>query len=184
MGLTDTFEKFAGNYQFSHVTSSPYYLQGTPWLRGLRKRWRTFWRNLVISVWLSSTTDRHHFLGVDDLLQELLMGRSLWTTLPQAESHMTPWWTYLEQFQEDDQKFRNKQSRNYDQRHRVHLREDIPVEHLYGLILASGRHKDKCTWGQVHHNLTGWWHLKEIKTSSSYWFCSSTTSATSWLIYV
>ena len=57
------------------------------------------------------------------------MGRCLHTTLPQVVEHLTPKWTYLTDFRREDERFKEKQKKNFDCRHRVQDLPDIPDEH-------------------------------------------------------
>ena len=57
---------------------------------------------------------------------ELLMGRRLRTRIPQVREQLVPRWPYLEKFRELNKKFKKKQKRDFDQRHRAKSLEDIP----------------------------------------------------------
>ena len=50
---------------------------------------------------------------------ELLMGRRVMTDIPQAACHLIPRWHFLPDFQQKDKRFKEKQKKNYDRRHRV-----------------------------------------------------------------
>ena len=56
----------------------------------------------------------------------LLMGRLTKSTLPQIDSHLTPDWSHLNSFHEDDLKFKEKQKQHYDNRHRVRYQSTLP----------------------------------------------------------
>ena len=56
----------------------------------------------------------------------LLMGRQPRSTLPQINSHLTPDWSHLISFPENDMKFKEKQKQNYDSRHRVQFQNTLP----------------------------------------------------------
>ena len=50
---------------------------------------------------------------------ELLMGRRIRTTVPQAKRQLIPSWSYLPQFKQDNLQFKEKQKENFDKHHRV-----------------------------------------------------------------
>ena len=59
-------------------------------------------------------------------LSTLLMGRQPRSTLPHTNSHLTPDWSHLISFPENDVKFKEKQKQNYDSRHRVDFQNTLP----------------------------------------------------------
>ena len=59
---------------------------------------------------------------------ELLMGREIWSNLPQVEEKLIPQWPYLEKFRSCNQEYTQKQKFHYDQCHRVWpLPDDLEV---------------------------------------------------------
>ena len=56
---------------------------------------------------------------------ELLMGRRMRTTIPQAKELLTPEWSYLAKFRESNKKFKESQKRNFDRRHGVKDHGDL-----------------------------------------------------------
>ena len=48
---------------------------------------------------------------------QLLMGRHIWTSLPQSDDHLIPKWPYLQEFREQNQSSKEKQKRDFDRRH-------------------------------------------------------------------
>ena len=57
---------------------------------------------------------------------ELLMGRNIPTTIPQAEETLIPQWSYLKDFRRTNDKFKRAQKKHYDRRHRVCELPDLP----------------------------------------------------------
>jgi hypothetical protein len=70
---------------------------------------------------------------------ELLMGRPLRTCIPQIKEQLVPKWSYLVEFRSLNQKFKQKQKRDFDKRHRAHSLEDIP-EDTRVWITSEGDH--------------------------------------------
>ena len=59
---------------------------------------------------------------------ELLMGRRIRTRVPQLPELLKPGWSYLEEFRKQNQKFKAKQKRNFDKRHRTRESDAIPSD--------------------------------------------------------
>ena len=59
---------------------------------------------------------------------QLLMGRSLRTTIPQVSTHLISKWSYPEEFHEKDRDFKGKQKRDYDRHYRTSEMPDIPED--------------------------------------------------------
>ena len=122
---SDDFREFAAKYQIQHDTSSPYYPQGN----AQAERTVQTVKNMLIKSedpYLALLTYRATPLPWCNLSPaELLMGRRLRTTLPILRENLDPQWTYLESFKESNQKFKERQKRDYDQRHRV---PDLPED--------------------------------------------------------
>jgi len=113
------FEGFAKEYGFRHDTSSPYYPQSN----GLAERMvQTAKRLLKRSddSYLALLSYRATPLPWCNLSPaQLLMGRCLRTTVPQTSTHLTPKWSYLEQFRKEENNFKQKQRRYYDNHYRT-----------------------------------------------------------------
>ena len=56
------------------------------------------------------------------------MGRPLRTNIPQVTEQLVPKWPYLVEFTSLNQKFKQKQKRDFDKRHRARSLEDIPED--------------------------------------------------------
>jgi transposase InsO family protein len=120
------FADFAITYNFSHVTSSPYFPQSN----GHAERAVQTAKELLkeskdpfMSLLIYRTTP----LPWCNLSPaELLMGRQLRSNLPVMEKNLIPNWTYLEKFKETDKEFKRKQKRDYDRHHRVKTLPHIP----------------------------------------------------------
>ena len=122
-----TYKDFAKSYRFRHETSSPLYPQSN----GLAELVQTAKRLLSRSddPQLALLTYRATPLPWCNLSPaQLLMGRSLRTTVHQVTSHLIPKWNYLEEFREKDKDFKEKQKRDYDCHYRTSEMPDIPED--------------------------------------------------------
>lgn len=123
---SDEFAKFAASYNFSHVTSSPYYPQSN----GCAERAVQTAKNLLKEsadpylAMLTYRTTPLQWCGLSPA--ELLMGRRLRDNLPQVTPQLTPEWHYLEEFRKQDAEYKAKQKTNYDRRHRTRPLPLIP----------------------------------------------------------
>lgn len=59
---------------------------------------------------------------------ELLMGLCIRTSIPQTDQQLVPAWDYLSEFSSLDKKFKDKQKRDYNKRHRAQSLPEIPVD--------------------------------------------------------
>ena len=114
---------FARDYNFVHVTSSPYYPQSN----GLAERMVQTLKNLIgkssdpYLALLAYRSTPLPWCGLSPA--QLLMGRSLRTDIPQLPATLTPEWSYLPDFRKKDKGEKQKQKTNFDRRHRV---RDLP----------------------------------------------------------
>ena len=120
------FAKFADKYQFQHTTSSPHF----PSSNGQAERAVQTVKNLLKNsndpflALLSYRATPLPWCGRSPA--ELLMGRKIHSTLPMATPSLVPQWSYLQDFQQANDKFKKQQKRNYDKRHRVRDLPEIP----------------------------------------------------------
>ena len=56
---------------------------------------------------------------------ELLMGRQLRTAITTHKNQLIPQWSYLQEFQEKDNKYKAKQRRDYNDKHRVRRQDPL-----------------------------------------------------------
>ena len=63
-------------------------------------------------------------------LAKLLMARRICTDIPHATNLFVPEWSYLDQFNKQDKKYKARQRRNYNQRHRVRSLPSLPDDQL------------------------------------------------------
>ena len=111
-----SFAKFAEDYGFTHILTSPRY----PQANGEVERAVQTVKNL-----LKKTSDPYKALmayrattlesGLSPA--ELLMGRKIRTRIPTSPSNLNPCWPYLEQFRENDTSLKDRQKRDFDRRH-------------------------------------------------------------------
>ena len=120
------FEEFTKSYGFRHKTSSPLYSQSN----GLAERMVQTAKHLLSRSDDSQLTLLMHratpLPWCNLSPAQLLMGRSLRTTVPQVTTHLTPKWSYLEEFREKDKDFKEKQKRDYDRHYWTSAMPDIP----------------------------------------------------------
>ena len=123
---TGEFAGFAEGYQFSHITSSPHY----PASNGQAER-----AVQAVKRLLRKADDPHIALLSYRATQlpwcgrspaELLMGRNIRSTLPQARGSLAPQWPYLGEFRQANEKFKRQQKEDYDRCHRARGLPDIP----------------------------------------------------------
>ena len=122
------FSSFAEEYQFEHVTSSPHY----PQANGLAER-----AVQTIKGLLQKSTDPYLALlayrstplpwcGFSPA--QLLMGRTMRSTIPQVPQCFEPEWSYLPEFREKDALEKRKQKVHFDLRH--HASTGTRTEHV------------------------------------------------------
>lgn len=113
------FSQFASSYGFQHTTSSPRYPQSN----GQAERTvKTVKRMLKQSTdpYLAILNYRATPLPWCKLSPaELLMGRRLKTQVPLLKEQLIPQWPYLEDFHEQNRKYKQKQKRQFDKCHRT-----------------------------------------------------------------
>ena len=119
-----SFSKFAEDYGFTHILTSPQY----PQANGEVERVVQTVKNL-----LKKTPDPYKALmayratplesGLSPA--ELLMGRKIRTRIPTSPSNLKPSWPYLEQFREKDASLKERQRRDFDRRHSAEVLPDL-----------------------------------------------------------
>lgn len=110
---------FSHSYNFSHITSSPYYPQSNGLAeRGVR----------TVKQLLTDSSDVHMALlnyrstplpWCNISPAELLMGRKLRNSLPSLQENLIPQWSHLNGFREADTLDKRKQKINYDLHYRT-----------------------------------------------------------------
>ncbi|KAL5494299.1 hypothetical protein EMCRGX_G015600 [Ephydatia muelleri] len=118
-------KEFALQYGFRHTTSSPHY----PRDHGQAERAVKTVKSLLLDAedpflaLLNYRITPFPWCGLSPA--ELLFGRQIHTTLPQAVSQLTPHWAHLKQFRIKEQQFKCRQKADYDRRHRTWLLSDL-----------------------------------------------------------
>ena len=117
-------KQFAANYGFQHVTTSSYHPQSN----GLVERMVQTVKKLI-----SETDDScltllsYRALPWCNLSpSELLMGRRVRTDVSQSVKSLTPNWSHLISFAQNDREYKNQQKRNFDKCHRAHPLPFLP----------------------------------------------------------
>ena len=156
---SEEFKRLAEEYSFDHKTSSPHYPQGNApaertvqTVKSLLKKIKD--PHMALLVYRSTPLSWCGFSP-----SQLLMGIMTKCSLPQTRNQLAPKWSYLRQFRQDDICFREKQVQQYNERHRVCSREDIPKGSPVWISMESRK-----TQGQVHSN---------ADTPRLYWVVSS-----------
>ena len=121
------FEDFAQSYGFTHVRSSPHYPQSNAQAERTVKTIKKIIKqaddpHLAVLVYRATPLPWCKLSPA-----EVLMGRPLWTTIPQVRELLIPKWEYLSGFHDCEQTFRQAQKENYDNTHQVRLQPPIPV---------------------------------------------------------
>jgi len=119
-----SFSKFAEDYGFTHILTSPQY----PQANGEVERVVQTVKNL-----LKKTPDPYKALMAyratplesGPSLAELPMGRKIRTRIPTSPSNLKPSWPYLEQFREKDASLKERQRRDFDRRHSAEVLPDL-----------------------------------------------------------
>ena len=72
------------------------------------------------------------------------MGRQIRTDIPTPNNHLIPKWPYLDNFQQKDKEYKEKQKRDYDERHRTRPLDPLdPDAHVW---IRTGHNQ---TTGQI-----------------------------------
>ena len=119
-----TFAKFAEEYGFTHITSSPKF----PQANGEVERAVQTVKNLLKKAqdpYKALMAYRATPLESGLSPAELLMGRKIRTRLPVLPAHLVPDWPYLDQFREKDGKLKARQKANFDTRHAAKSLPDL-----------------------------------------------------------
>ena len=128
------FSAFAQLYGFQHVTSSPRYPQSNGQAERTVK---------TVKQMLKQSSDPYLALlnycatplpWCKCSPAELLMGRCIRTRIPMLKEQLTPKWPYLPEFRRLNQKFKEKQKRDFDKRHRAKdsevIADDSSLDHI------------------------------------------------------
>ena len=151
---SEELNQFAESYDFELSTSSPYYPQGNGLVERMVKTIKSLFNkseDRYLSISIDLPFDSSSLVWSES--SSLLMGRQPRSTLPQINSHLTPDWSHLISFPENDMKFKEKQKQNYDSRHRVHFQNTLPES----VWIKSDK---RPTQGTIHSDAT---------TPRSYW---------------
>ena len=122
----EEFAKFANCYGFQHVTSSPRYQQSNGQVERMVQTVKKMIQKSddpYLAI-MSYRATPHPWCNLSPA--ELLMGRRMRTTIPQAKDLLSPNWSYLPEFRQKNKKFKETQKKNFDQRHRVSEQETLP----------------------------------------------------------
>ena len=120
--------EFASKYAFRHITSSPRFPQSNGLAERTVKTVKSILRDSLdpYIALLSYRTTPLPFCQLSPT--ELLMGRKVRTDIPVIPSQLIPKWEYLDHFRHCDKRFKQRQRRDYNLRHRVRTLPDLPDE--------------------------------------------------------
>jgi len=151
------FSVLATSYNFTHTTSSPYYLQSN----GQAERTVQTVKHLLtksedpyLALLIYHTTPLP-WCNLSPL--QLLMGRHLRTNLPQVQEHLPAKWTYLEEFKQQHANYKQKQKSAYDTRYRVRPLAPIPKDNEVWVTMGQ-KHQVELTVRQVLSDHMLWTH--------------------------
>ena len=110
------FAKFAEQYGFTHIKSSPKYPQANGEVERAIQTTKYMLKKTK-DPYLALMSYRSIPLECGLIPAELLMGRKIRTTVTISPKMLTPQWPYLDQFLVADQHIKNRQKNNFDKRH-------------------------------------------------------------------
>ena len=110
-----SFAKFAEDYGFTHILTSPRYPQANgvviSAVQTVKKLlWKTSDPYKALIAYRATPLES----GISPA--ELLMGRKIRTRIPTSSSNLNPCWPYLEQFRENNASLKDRQKRDFDRR--------------------------------------------------------------------
>lgn len=114
-----TFSKFAKEWGFTHLTSSPHYPQSNWEVERAVKTAKSL-LNKSEDPYLALLSYRSTPLYNGYSPAELLMGRKLRSTLPLAPEKLTPKWPETEQLRKTEQAYKRQQTQDYNENGREH----------------------------------------------------------------
>lgn len=123
---SETFRTFAKESSFTHITSSPRYLQANGESEHAVQTFKSLWKKdsdqTRALLTYRATPLAHGFSPA-----QLLMGRNLRTSLPQSPSKLDPMWPNLQAFRKKDEEERRKQAAHYNLHHRSRTLPELPT---------------------------------------------------------
>ena len=141
---SEEFKNFTNQFGFLHNTSSPRYPQSNGFAERMVQTAKKLIRRSP-NHQLALLSYRSTPLSWCNLSPaQLLMGRSLRSTVPQSDHHLIPTWDYLSNFRKTEAKYRKEQKRNYDNRYKTRELPTLPNDTQ--VWIRSGERTEK---GQV-----------------------------------
>ena len=104
-------KEFSQSDGFQHVTTSPYY----PQVNGLAEKTVKTVKRLVehfsdpYKALLSYRATSIHWCALSPA--ELLMGRKIWTDIPQSKDKLIPEWSHIKNFKSLDKRYKESQKK-------------------------------------------------------------------------
>ena len=117
------FDDFAKSYNFEHTTSSPEYPQSNGLVERTVKTVKRLIKESKDPYMALMTYRSTPFPWCQKSPAELLMGRRIRGNVPVISKHLVPDWSYMEDFRQHNNLFKERQKRDHDRRHRA---QDLP----------------------------------------------------------
>ena len=121
------FSEFSKLYDFEHITSSPLYPQSNGQVERIVQTVKRLLKQSKDPYMAPLTYRSTPFPWCKLSPSELLMGRRTRSNVPLVKHSLKPDWKYLEGFRANNEKFKLKQKRNYDHRHRTKSLTPLPI---------------------------------------------------------
>uniref|UniRef100_A0A9J8CHS5 Gypsy retrotransposon integrase-like protein 1 n=1 Tax=Cyprinus carpio carpio TaxID=630221 RepID=A0A9J8CHS5_CYPCA len=119
------FKDFARDYDFQHITSSPYYAQSNGEAeRAVQTAKRILKQSDPFTSLMSYRATPLQATGVSPA--QLMMGRQIRTTVPTLESHLPPEWHDLRRVRKAHQKAKRTYRKYYNKRNGIRTLPEIP----------------------------------------------------------
>ena len=122
------FADFAKTYGFRSVTSSPLYAQSNGQVERTVQTVKRLLKDTKDPNMALLTYRSTPFPWCNRSPAELLMGRRLRGNIPVLTTQLIPEWSYLDDFRRQNQHFKERQKREYDNRHGVRSLPPIPED--------------------------------------------------------
>ena len=136
------FAAFSKAYSFKHITSSPLFPQSNSQAERTVQTVKRILRQSE-DIFKGLLVYRSTPLPLCDLSPaELSMGCKLRTPLPLTDKHLIPQWSYLSEFRALNKKFKNRQEKDCNRRHRARELPVLPDDSGVGYIHQSAHSRE------------------------------------------
>ena len=118
-------KKFADIYGFTLLMSSPHYPQSNRLAEHTIQTIKELLQDSPDPYLALVSFKTTPILWCSFSPAELLMGRQLRTAITTTKNQLIPQWSYLQKFREKDNKYKAKQRRDYNDKHRVRPQDPL-----------------------------------------------------------